>query len=111
MAFSNDVPLKNHAKETQAKRLMHEIACVVCDGEPIAESGVPLAASMRAKVRDLVQEGLSDEAILAWFEAHYGETVRMRPAISARTLPLWAIPVLSLSIGAGLFWLTRRSTS
>ncbi|HMQ19993.1 MAG TPA: cytochrome c-type biogenesis protein CcmH, partial [Sphingopyxis sp.] len=55
--------LRDPAKEAQAKALMEELRCLVCQGQSIADSDAPLAGDMRHEVRSKIAAGESPEAI------------------------------------------------
>ena len=98
--------LRDPAKETQARALMEEIRCLVCQGQSIADSDAPIAGEMRALVRTRIAAGESPAEIRAWLVERYGDYVTYNPPLSAATLPLWLAPVALLALGA---WVARGS--
>lgn len=99
-ALVTEPPLENPDQEAVAQRLFHDLRCVVCAGESLAESNAALAVQMRAEIRRRVGAGEDAEAIRAYFNAQYGDTILMRPPLDARTLPLWLAPLFFLALGA-----------
>jgi len=86
-----------HEFETEEQRteyteLIHHLRCVVCQGQSIAESNADLAKDMRAKVHELVSDGRSEEAVLEYMTARYGDFVLYRPPLDPRTWLLWFGP-------------------
>lgn len=108
-ATAIDQPLPDAAQEKAAQRLFHELRCVVCEGQSIAESNATLATQMRDRVRALVANGESDASILATFHASYGDTILMTPPMKESTLLLWFAPLLLLGVGTALVWRATRS--
>lgn len=104
-ALNVEPPLSNPQLETRAQNLFHEIRCVVCQGETIADSPAALAGDMRRLVRDKVDAGMSDRAIKEFLSSRYGDSILMRPPLKATTYALWFGP-LALLLVAGL--LARR---
>lgn len=96
--------LPDPAQEAQAKALMNDLRCLVCQGQSIADSDAELAGDMRALVRQRIQAGESPEAVKDWLVQRYGKWVTYDPPLDAVTAPLWAIPVLLLGLG---IWLAR----
>lgn len=92
--------------EAQARALMGELRCVVCQGQSIADSDADMAADMRALVRQRIARGESPEAIRRWLIERYGDYVSYNPPLSGATVLLWATPILLLAIGA---WIARSS--
>ncbi|MEK9211313.1 cytochrome c-type biogenesis protein [Sphingomonas sp. 2378] len=86
--------------EAQARALMGELRCVVCQGQSIADSDADMAADMRALVRQRIAQGESPEAIRHWLIERYGDYVSYDPPLSGATALLWATPILLLGVGA-----------
>lgn len=96
------------ADDARAIALQKELRCVVCQNESINDSAAPLAADMRAALRERMAAGDSDAEIKAYFVERYGDFVLMRPPLKATTVALWAAPGLFLGIGALMFALYLR---
>lgn len=92
--------------EAQARALMGELRCVVCQGQSIADSDADMAADMRALVRQRIARGEKPEAIRRWLIERYGDYVSYDPPLSGATALLWATPILLLAIGG---WIARSS--
>jgi len=101
-AASIERPLADTVQEALAREIFHELKCVVCEGQSLAESDAVLARQMRERVRELVAAGQSRPQILAYFTATYGDTIRMTPPFTGRTVLLWALPLLLLAVGVGI---------
>ncbi|GAC1456361.1 MAG: cytochrome c-type biogenesis protein CcmH [Steroidobacteraceae bacterium] len=84
--------------------LTHELRCMQCQNETLADSPVDLAADLRREVRELLLQGKSDEEVRAWMVARYGDFILFRPRFSARTAWLWLAPAVALLIGLGVCW-------
>ena len=97
--------LPDARQEAQAKALMQELRCLVCQGQSIADSDAELAGDMRALVRQRIAAGEKPEQIRAWLVTRYGNWVSYRPPVEPITWPLWAAPILLLIGGA---WLLRK---
>jgi cytochrome c-type biogenesis protein CcmH len=97
--------LPDPRQEAQAKALMEELRCLVCQGQSIADSNAELAGDMRAMVRQRIAAGEKPEAVRAWLIERYGDWVSYRPPVEPMTWPLWAAPLLLLLAGA---WLLRK---
>ena len=97
------------ADEARYHALIAELRCLVCQNQTIAESNAPLAHDLRAQVAEMIAAGRSDEEILDYMTARYGDFVRYRPPLRGYTLLLWASPLLMVLIGAALLWgIARR---
>ena len=97
--------LPDPRQEAQAKALMEELRCLVCQGQSVADSDAELAGDMRALVRQRIAAGESPEQVRGWLIQRYGNWVTYRPPVEPVTWPLWAAPILLLLAGA---WLLRK---
>lgn len=100
--------LKDPLLEARAEAIGRELRCLVCQNASIEESNADLARDLRGIVRERIQAGDTDQQVIAWVVARYGNFVRLRPPLTAGTALLWASPVLGLLAGAGAVWLSRR---
>ena len=93
------------AQEAQYAELIHELRCVVCQNQNIADSNAKLAQDLRDKVQHLlVHEQANKQQILDYVVARYGEFVLYRPPLIPQTWLLWFAPVLFLLFGAWISW-------
>jgi len=97
--------LPDPRQEAQAKALMEELRCLVCQGQSIADSNAELAGDMRALVRQRIAAGEKPEQVRSWLIERYGDWVSYRPPVEPLTWPLWAAPIALLLVGA---WLLRK---
>lgn len=88
--------------EARYKALIEELRCTVCQNQNIADSNAELAADLRRKTYELVQQGMSNREITNFMVERYGNFVLYRPPLSAGTLILWAGPFLALAFGGFL---------
>jgi cytochrome c-type biogenesis protein CcmH len=88
-----------------------ELRCLVCQNQTIADSNADLANDFRREIRKLIAEGRSDQEILDFMVARYGDFVRYRPPIKPTTWLLWGGPFLLLlgGIGGLVVFLRRRT--
>ncbi|PVZ13638.1 MULTISPECIES: cytochrome c-type biogenesis protein [unclassified Pseudomonas] len=90
--------------ETQRERfadLTRQLRCPKCQNQDLADSDAPIAGDLRKQIQRLMSEGKSDQQIVAYLVARYGEFIRYRPVLEARTGLLWFGPLIALLIGAG----------
>lgn len=97
--------------EARMVRVTSELRCLVCQNQTIADSHADLAVDLRAQVREQLKAGRSDEQIIDYMTARYGDFVLYRPPFKATTALLWLGPALMLAIGlvALAIVLRRRS--
>ena len=88
------------ALEAKAQALMETLRCLKCQSQSIADSDAPMAGDMRHQVRSRIAAGENPEAVRAWLVERYGDYVSYKPAMSATTWPLFAIPLVLLALVA-----------
>ena len=108
-AVQPDEVLADAALEARARVLSKELRCMVCQNQSIDDSDAPLARDLRILVRERLQAGDSDQRVIDFLVARYGEFVLLKPRFSLHTALLWLGPAAILLIGAvGLFMVARR---
>lgn len=87
------------ALQARYERLAHELRCLKCRSETIADSHASFAGDLRRRLKELIAAGKSDEEIVRYMTDRYGDYVLYKPPLTPRTWLLWAAPVLLLLIG------------
>lgn len=80
------------------RTLVNELRCLVCQNQNLADSDAELAADLRREVYRMIRDGRSDDDIVEFMVARYGEFVLYRPPLEAKTVVLWIGPFV---LGAG----------
>ena len=91
--------------DKRAAALEHELRCLGCQNQTLAESNAPLAVDLRNQVRAQLAEGKSEKEVVDFLVARYGDFVLYRPPLKATTVALWLGPFVFLL--AGFWWLAR----
>jgi len=100
----------SEAQRASFLRLTAELRCPMCQNQNIADSDAMIAHDMRRKVYSLLKQGKSEQEVIDYMKARYGDFVHYQPPVTAATLWLWAGPVLFIFI-ALLFVIRRRSVT
>ena len=103
--------LPDPAEEARARALFKEVRCLVCQNESIDDSEADLARDLRALIREQIRAGKTDDEIIGFLKARYGEFVLLTPAVSAANAVLWGAPFLVLALGATILIMRRRRAS
>ena len=111
-AITPDEILKNPALETRARHLSQQLRCMVCQNQSIDDSDAPLAHDLRVLVRQRLEAGDSDQQVLDFLVARYGEFVLLKPRLERQTMLLWGLPPAVLVAGiVALMLMARRRKS
>jgi cytochrome c-type biogenesis protein CcmH len=92
-------------QDARYRTLIHELRCLVCQNQTIADSNADLAADLRRQVHELIAQGKTDDEIRAYVTERFGDFVLYKPPVNARTVALWVGPFL-LMLG-GVFIVLR----
>ncbi len=100
-SWAADIPFEfsDPAQEERYKGLIEELRCLVCQNQSLADSNADLAQDLRQEVYRMVRAGDSDEHIVDFLVARYGDFVLYRPPVRPRTYLLWFGPVVLLLLG------------
>ncbi len=106
---STEVAKPDPKVEARLKAIAHELRCLVCQNQTIADSEAPLAVDLRQQTRAMIAAGKSDEEIRRYMVERYGDFVLYKPPFNAATAVLWVAPALLVVGGlAGLALMLRR---
>lgn len=110
LAVQPDEMLDDPALEARARVISEGLRCMVCRNESIDESNADLARDMRLLVRERLVEGDSDDEVLDFIVARYGEYVLLRPTTQGSNMILWltAPVLLLLALASAGVYLRRR---
>lgn len=101
---TNAQPVTDEAVvEQRLAKLSHELRCLQCRNQTLAESPAGLAEDLRREIRVQIRAGKSDQEIIAFLTQRYGDFILYRPRVTATTYLLWFGPFV-LMLG-GLFLL------
>ena len=107
-AVQPDEILPDAGLEQRARHLSRELRCMVCQNQSIDDSDAPLARDLRLLVRERLNAGDSDQQVLDFLTARYGDFVLLNPPLNWRTALLWALPTGFLFIGGIVLLATLR---
>lgn len=100
--------LPNRAQELRAEAIGEQLRCLVCQNESVEQSDADLARDLRHIIRQRVVAGDSDQQVVDWMVARYGDFVRLRPPFNVTTLVLWLAPGIALVAGTVAVFIARR---
>lgn len=102
---TNQPPVDDAARATA---LASNLRCPFCQGESIAEAPSQVARDLEAFIVEKIGEGWTDDEIYAFFEARYGERVRLDPPLAGWGATLWLSPLALLGVGIAAIVSRRR---
>jgi cytochrome c-type biogenesis protein CcmH len=99
-AVRPDEMLPDPKLEARAREVGQELRCLVCRNQSIDDSDADLAHDLRVLVRERIEAGDSNNQVIAFIRARYGDFVLLRPPFETGTLLLWGGPGLIVLLGA-----------
>src|SRR5713226_10212044 len=112
LAVQPDEILPDPKLEGRARALSHELRCMVCQNQSIDDSDAPLARDLRILVRERLKAGDTDQQVIDFLVARYGDFVLLKPRFTSHTALLWLMPAAVFVIGAlALVLVSRRYRS
>jgi cytochrome c-type biogenesis protein CcmH len=100
--------LDDPALESRAREISTGLRCPICRNESIDESNAALSADLRVLVRERLVAGDTDQEVIDYVVARYGEFVLLRPDARGANLVLWLAAPALLLVGLGIGWSTIR---
>ena len=106
---SSEIANADPKVEARLKSIAHELRCLVCQNQTIADSDAPLAVDLRQQTRAMIAAGKTDDEIRGYMVERYGDFVLYKPPFNAATAVLWIAPGLLIVGGfAALIVMMRR---
>lgn len=93
---TEDQPSDDPVIEQRLAKLSHELRCLQCQNQTLADSPSDLAADLRREIRAQMKAGKSDQEIIAFLTQRYGQFILYRPRVSPLTYLLWFGPFVFL---------------
>jgi cytochrome c-type biogenesis protein CcmH len=108
LAVQPDEILKDPVLEARARSISTGLRCLVCQNQSIDDSDATVARDLRILIREQLQQKRSDQDVIDFVVARYGEYVLLKPRFRPGTVMLWAAPFLLLA--AGVAFVFRRTS-
>ncbi len=97
--------------DNRVREIAHMLRCPTCQALSVKESDAGLSVNMKTRIRELLQEGKSEEEILEFFVERYGEWILRSPKKEGFSLLLWTLPGLILLVTVLLLFQYLRKKS
>lgn len=108
LAVQPDEILDDPALEARARAISRDIRCPVCQGEAIDDSNAPISRDLRIIIRERLVAGDSDEEVVDFLVARYGEFILFNPRPTGSNLILWLAGPAMLLIAGGVAYAAFR---
>ena len=87
------------------------LRCLVCQGQSISDSNSEFALTLKSVVKDLIDEGKTEDEIYNFLSDKYGDWILYKPKFNLENIILWVFPYIVLIIGGFIiiFLIKKRS--
>ena len=82
--------------ESDYNQLINELRCLVCQNQNLAGSDAALAKDLRRETYEMLKAGKSQQQVIEFMVARYGDFVLYRPQFQSNTYLLWLGPFVLL---------------
>ena len=90
-AFSNEAIDEN--------KIHKNLRCLVCQGQSISDSNSDFALTLKMVVKDLIDQGKSEQEIYNFLSDKYGDWILYKPKLNLANFLLWFLPYFVLFLG------------
>jgi len=108
LAVQPDEMLKNPKLEARAEEISKGLRCLVCRNENIDDSDAALAHDLRVLVRKRLVRGDTNQQVVNYIVARYGEYVLLKPNTKGANIILWGAAPAMLILGPAIALYTQR---
>ena len=103
-AAAQDATPPGPVTDNDVNRVARQLYCPVCENIPLDVCPTQACAQWRETIRAKLAAGWTDQQILDYFVAQYGERVLARPSTRGLNILVWVIPPILLLGGAAVLW-------
>ena len=90
-------------------RVAKNLYCPVCPNTPLDVCETKACQDWRAQIRDQLSQGWTDQQIIDYFVAQYGERVLAEPQRKGFTSLVWFLPLIVVLVGLGIVYEILRN--
>jgi len=98
-----------HPTDNDVNRIAKQLYCPVCPNTPLDVCETKACEDWRAQIRDQLAEGWTDQQIIDYFVAQYGERVLAEPQRKGFTSLVWFLPLVAVLLGLGIVYEILRN--
>jgi cytochrome c-type biogenesis protein CcmH len=86
-----------------------KLYCPVCPNTPLDVCETQACQDWRAQIKDQLSQGWTEQQIIDYFVAQYGERVLAEPERTGFTSLVWVLPIIAALLGCVIVWQVLRN--
>ena len=94
--------------DERAYALDRQLMCPVCDGQTVDQSNAQVSLDMKGVIREKLRAGESENEILDYFAARYGDSVLASPPTTGFSIVVWVVPPAALLLSVAFLTVIMR---
>ena len=95
--------------DNDVNRVAKQLYCPVCPNTPLDVCETKACEDWRAQIRDQLSQGWTDQQIIDYFMAQFGERVLAEPQRKGFTSLVWFLPLIVVLVGLGIVYEILRN--
>lgn len=92
----------------RTKGIASQLRCPVCQGLSLQESQSELSQQMKDVIREQIVAGKTDEQVIDYFLAKYGEWILLEPRAKGFNLAVYLLPFIVLLGGMAVLYVSVK---
>ena len=102
LALTGQGPADEDLLQERTWAIAGKLACPVCAGQSVKDSGAELAVQMRAAIAEQLRRGRSEAEVIDFMVERYGEEILLDPPKSGPQIWVWIGPVAIVAAGLAI---------
>ena len=91
-------------------KIYKNLRCLVCQGQSISDSNSDFATTLKMVVKDLIDQGKTEEQIYNFLSEKYGDWILYKPKLNYVNFLLWFLPYFVLLLGGLIiFYVVKKN--
>ena len=99
----DDGGLKKVVTDDEVNKIARVVYCPVCESTPLDVCQTQACADWRDIIREMLEEGKSEQDVFDYFSNLYGPRVLAEPPREGFSLLVWALPLVLIPLGVVFF--------
>lgn len=96
-------PFDNDVDRERFQQFTEEMRCPKCQSQNLAGSDAPISQDLKRELHRLIAAGKTDDEVVDFMVASYGDYVLYKPRVEGTNLVLWLSPFILLLVGLSAF--------
>lgn len=97
--------------DDDVNQIAKKLFCPVCENVPLDVCPTQACSQWRATIKEKLVAGWTEQQILDYFVAQYGERVLAQPSTRGLNILVWVVPPILVVAGALTLWRILRQMS